>query len=474
VSRLYDRVMANGCRPFRIDVLVPTHVIAEERGPPTGNVEIPVAEQSYTADDLGGIPVILLDDAAEYVAQLTVDETTRQLKKPTNAALEGFFGVIRPPFDRCFLEFPLRRWSRVPGVRAGWLAEVEEVEGTAMFAEARWLLSLTLVMEVWRKGEVYGPCMTHIFQLDAHGEPCRREGRTTGVVEKVPPMTPTLGEGEDSYLRGVTMNLGFPAAFGLSLLNCKNVDMRAVHPPEKLAKRAQRKRGRPLAIYYVLDINPMRRILDTEGEAQTKGLGHAMHICRGHFKTYTEEAPLFGKRTGTYWWESQVRGKAEHGVVEKDYRIRLDQGLGREYVEADEHAEIAPSAPEHVGLDPDLGGRGVRAHNVTQNLLAEAVRSAGHEPRRPKPDEPQYDLAWEAGDETWVAEVKSITPQNEERQLRTALGQVLRYCQLLEEEGRTVKPMIATEVTPTDPSWIDLCAREGIVLVWGPDNLIVG
>lgn len=216
----------------------------------------------------------------------------------------------------------------------------------------------------------------------------------------------------------------------------------------------------------------MRQILDTEGEAQSKGLGHALHICRGHFKTFTE-ASLFGKHTGTYWWESQARGKTARGVVEKDYRIRLDQGLGREYIEADEHAEISPTAPEHVGLDPDLGGRGLRAHNVTQNRLAQAVRDAGHEPRRPKPDEPQFDLAWEDGDVTWVAEVKSITPQNEERQMRTALGQVLRYAQLLEEESRMVKAMIATEVKPTDTTWVDLFAREGIVLVWGPESLTV-
>ena len=59
---------------------------------------------------------------------------------------------------------------------------------------------------------------------------------------------------------------------------------------------------------------------------------------------------------------------------------------------------------------------------------------------------------------TWVAEVKSITPQNEERQLRTALGQVLRYAQLLEDEGRMVKTVIATEAKPNDTTWID-CAR---------------
>jgi hypothetical protein len=101
-------------------------------------------------------------------------------------------------------------------------------------------------------------------------------------------------------------------------MHCKNVDVRSVDPPERLSKKHERRYGRPLTRYHVLNIEPMRRVLTSEGEAQTKGLRHAMHICRGHFKTYTEEAPLFGRHTGTYWWESEARGKPEHGVVEKD------------------------------------------------------------------------------------------------------------------------------------------------------------
>jgi hypothetical protein len=275
------------------------------------------------------------------------------------------------------------------------------------------------------------------------------------------------------FVGSLNQSLG-PALLAISLMHCKNVDVRPVDPPERLSRKHQRRHGRPLTRYHVLAIDPMRRVLTSEGEAETKGLRHAMHICRGHFKTYTEDAPLFGRHTGTYWWESRARGRAEHGVVEKDYRIGLEHGLGREYAQVNEHTEIKLTASEHTGLDPDLGGRGLRAHNVLQNLLAEAVKSAGHQPRRPKPSEPQYDLAWDDGETTWVAEVKSLTPQNEERQLQKAVGQVLRYRQLLEEEqGRTVKPMIATERKPRDDTWIDLCAREGIVLHWGPDGLTV-
>jgi hypothetical protein len=66
----------------------------------------------------------------------------------------------------------------------------------------------------------------------------------------------------------------------------------------------------------------------------------------------------------------------------------------------------------------------------------------------------------------WVAEVKSTTEQNEERQMRLAIGQVIRYRQKLSKEGRDTRAMIATENAPFDESWIDLCGREGVALVW--------
>jgi hypothetical protein len=40
-----------------------------------------------------------------------------------------------------------------------------------------------------------------------------------------------------------------------------------------------------------------------------------------HFAHYTEEAPLFGKYTGTFYIPMHVRGRAEQGAVVKDYRV---------------------------------------------------------------------------------------------------------------------------------------------------------
>ena len=91
-----------------------------------------------------------------------------------------------------------------------------------------------------------------------------------------------------------------PALLAISFMHCKNVDVRPINPPERLSKRHAHEHCRPLTRYHVLNVEPMRRALTSEGDAQTMGLRHAMHICRGHFKTYTEDAPLFGKHTGTY------------------------------------------------------------------------------------------------------------------------------------------------------------------------------
>jgi hypothetical protein len=46
------------------------------------------------------------------------------------------------------------------------------------------------------------------------------------------------------------------------------------------------------------------------------------HLARGHFKTFTEDAPLLGKHVGTYWWSWQVRGQEGSGVIEKTYTLK--------------------------------------------------------------------------------------------------------------------------------------------------------
>lgn len=106
---------------------------------------------------------------------------------------------------------------------------------------------------------------------------------------------------------------------GISFCHCKNVVRKETE--EFRGDRWHRRSGVPLFKFYTLDINPMREVLRTEGKSDETGIQKALHICRGHFSSYSEEKPLFGKYAGTFWVPEHLRGSSEHGVVKKDYRV---------------------------------------------------------------------------------------------------------------------------------------------------------
>jgi hypothetical protein len=64
-----------------------------------------------------------------------------------------------------------------------------------------------------------------------------------------------------------------------------------------------------------------------------------------------------------------------------------------------------------------------------------------------------------------VAEVKSLTDANEEKQLRLGLGQVLRYRNLM-RSGGVVRAVLALERKPTNDSWLGLFEMLDVIAVW--------
>lgn len=151
--------------------------------------------------------------------------------------------------------------------------------------------------------------------------------------------------------------------------------------------------------------------------------------------------------------------------VQTQVRERV-QRLGAEYRRADEDTTVGTRDP--FSVDPSLVERGIQGHATTQNSLADYLGDIGLEPRSPAPHEPNFDLAWLYDSSTWVAEVKSLTETNEEKQLRLGLGQLLRYSQLLSSED-VAHAVLVTERQPTDASWGELCADLGVLLTWPED-----
>lgn len=104
----------------------------------------------------------------------------------------------------------------------------------------------------------------------------------------------------------------------ISFLHCKNVETveRDLYIPRK-----ERKPKDYFEKYHILKIDRMKRVLSSEGKSESSGLKNALHVCRGHFKDFSKGGGLFGKYTGMYWWDSQVRGSKQVGIVNKDYEV---------------------------------------------------------------------------------------------------------------------------------------------------------
>jgi len=481
MSRLADRISLE-CRPARPSLIEGAigvrgfieRGIVETEGSPMSSDELerrvdiayddfvgsePISGRIATPSMLDDAPIFAADDVATYIHNL-----------PKGTDFTDVVSSMAPPFDKFWVEFQQVPCPNDDELNAwGVLVTAHDDPSTIMKLDGydrspRWLLTLLLFLER-EKGKPFGPVTEHYAGLAEDGTWFRHDdgkvfwaGHLAGL-DKAP--YDVQQQAGDYYAQ-----FCFPALLTISFLHCRNIEIRPVAPSDKRSRSYRKKHGKELVRYHVLDIKPIRRLIDSYRRGDRSDLRRALHICRGHFKTFSPDAPLLGRAVGTFWWGPQIRGSREDGIVLKDYRVLATSEIGRAYREADESVPDVDRLTA-VRKDPDSAGRGLAAHNRTQNLIANAVRSMGMLPLSPKEGEPEFDIAWKTMDALFVCEVKSLLPENEERQLRLAIGQVIRYRQKLSSMGHEpVVAVVATERPPEDGSWQELCDDEGILLVW--------
>lgn len=113
-----------------------------------------------------------------------------------------------------------------------------------------------------------------------------------------------------------------PAFMAIAIMNCRNAEVTETHDRSRAVRRPQRGSTRPIKplTHHVITLPGKPR--HSGGGASAAGGGPApWHMVRGHFKTYTAEAPLMGRHVGTYWWQPAIRGDQKHGVVQSSYRV---------------------------------------------------------------------------------------------------------------------------------------------------------
>ncbi len=112
----------------------------------------------------------------------------------------------------------------------------------------------------------------------------------------------------------------------LSLLNCRRQTRVIERPDMNPAEKWLRRQKQPRLRYHTLDIDPLKKMLRYDEKADPTGRELAWHLCRGHWKHYTEEKPLFGRYVGSVWCPPHAKGKQENGVVLKEYALNIEGG----------------------------------------------------------------------------------------------------------------------------------------------------
>ncbi len=145
-------------------------------------------------------------------------------------------------------------------------------------------------------------------------------GRLNNNIQAVPTILNTNPEFSEGIALDDQRDL-FVLNSALLLLNCKNIELDEIIPPEKLNKKRKKFGKQEIFTYKTLKLS--LPILSSKTKTKTSEIVNKsrVHLCRGHFKFYKENAPLLGKYTGMYWFQPHIRGTNKSGVVIKEYEL---------------------------------------------------------------------------------------------------------------------------------------------------------
>lgn len=214
-------------------------------------------------------------------------------------------GPLRLPFDSMWIEWSFPDWSGTDGTHfAAWVTADEPDENAPAGTEQ----VLTFVTLCANKSKAwYIPVWTFI-PVDEHG-------KALGISNNVDPYSQSAAQ---------TRTWALAPCVAIGFMNCRNIRVDEVEPdPLPRSPKARRRSAKkPERLTHHLIRLPGATPPRGLQQAQTAaGSAVPLHVVRGHFKTFTAEAPLMGKHVGTYWWHPTVRGLREHGQVQTTYEV---------------------------------------------------------------------------------------------------------------------------------------------------------
>ena len=263
------------------------------------------------------LPVILIDNVAEYFFSSEQEYWD----------LRDDFPNLAPPYPTFWCECKMvkRIHSKqcgdtdvdalVPRGRLGMLIhglDPAQAKGEGIPENTRWILWCELYVDFgWRGVTATGPHGSVFLCIDADGV----------IIER--PWMQSLADAADAEIMKSYMTWFNPAFLAMSFLHCKNVTVVENEVPVKLAKKYKARTGVQPCRFKTLIIEPLKKILRTEGRSDQVGVQKAMHICRGHFADYRQGRGLFGKYHGKFWIPSIVRGTRGQSAPPREIEVKL-------------------------------------------------------------------------------------------------------------------------------------------------------
>lgn len=260
-----------------------------------------------------GAPVSpALVDRVRTSTRVVADDCARWFYLSDQWSAADHLGPLRPPYDSLWIEWRVPNgrdrgfmeqggaWVSVEAID-DFLWEHEDMQGVRRHPQATLGVAAGLVCS-GRKGLL---CFSFGVLLQITDEGDLLASNVIGPAAS------------GDRAPEIAASLVWPAMMAVSLMNCRNVTLAEVKAPPAVAKRHRRKHGVATLSHHVVKVPGASH----SGSARHAGDGGDMphHLVRGHFKTFTADAPLFGRKTGTYWWGWQARGSKRNGIVTKTY-----------------------------------------------------------------------------------------------------------------------------------------------------------
>lgn len=183
---------------------------------------------------------------------------------------------------------------------------------------ARWVCVWQLMAEPLNASRLV-PFVSYAFYLDQNGQMLSNLGIGYAMVRD-PHQIPK------ESLAHVFADV-LPFLFALSLTHCRNVELAERELPPPVIKKRKEK-GIPVFKFRHVVIKPINGKQVIGGGSSGKNNFTPLSFIRGHFKTFSEERPLFGRHVGRYWWHQAARGKSEYGTITKDYAVQPGKDNG--------------------------------------------------------------------------------------------------------------------------------------------------